>query len=236
MKDSLYIIIPAYNEQANIDELINEWYPVIEGIHSNDSRLVIIDDGSTDDTYRLLNGYSVSRPLLTVLHKENGGHGDTLLFGYRYAIRNGSDYIFQTDSDGQTKASEFQDFWNQRMEYDAIIGYRRKRGDGLKRKLIEDVLCLILFCIFRVRVPDANAPFRLMRSSKVDKYISKMPEHYNLPNVMLTVFFVSNNDKLLFREISFGKRHAGNNKLNYRKIAGIGCRAVHDFIRFRSSL
>ena len=51
--DTLYIVIPAYNEQANIEEVVNDWYPVIE--ERNDlSRLVIIDDGSRDDTYKVL--------------------------------------------------------------------------------------------------------------------------------------------------------------------------------------
>ena len=53
--DRLYIIIPAYNEQDNLGALIKEWYPIIEQ-HSadNSSRLVIINDGSKDDTYKVL--------------------------------------------------------------------------------------------------------------------------------------------------------------------------------------
>ena len=43
--DKLYIVMPAYNEEANIETVIREWYPIIEA-KSEDSRLVIIDDGS----------------------------------------------------------------------------------------------------------------------------------------------------------------------------------------------
>ena len=54
MKDTLYIIIPAYNEQANILNVINQWYPVISAHSANGtSRLVIIDDGSKDNTYSI---------------------------------------------------------------------------------------------------------------------------------------------------------------------------------------
>ena len=57
MKDTLYIIVPAYNEQANILNVINQWYPVISAHSANGtSRLVIIDDGSKDN-YR----YRISR-------------------------------------------------------------------------------------------------------------------------------------------------------------------------------
>ena len=80
--DKLYIVIPAYNEQDNIEQVINDWYPVIEK-HNGDgqSRLVIIDDGSKDSTYEKLKQYAKTRPLLTPLTKPNGGHGATVLYG-----------------------------------------------------------------------------------------------------------------------------------------------------------
>lgn len=50
--DNVYIVIPAYNESDNIKNVINDWYPVVDKI-GNDSRLLIIDDGSKDDTYQI---------------------------------------------------------------------------------------------------------------------------------------------------------------------------------------
>jgi glycosyltransferase involved in cell wall biosynthesis len=68
--DSLYIVIPAYNEEANIEEVIKDWYPVIEKM-SDDSRLVVIDDGSKDSTYkimqRLAGVYKKFIPLINLL-------------------------------------------------------------------------------------------------------------------------------------------------------------------------
>jgi len=55
--------------------------------------------------------------------KGNEGHGATLLSGYRRALDGGADYIFQTDSDGQTLSGEFWEFWRNRAEYDARIGW-----------------------------------------------------------------------------------------------------------------
>lgn len=61
------------------------------------SRLVIIDDGSKDNTFSVMQEYAKTRPLFQPLTKTNGGHGHTVLYGYRYAIEKGADYIFQTE-------------------------------------------------------------------------------------------------------------------------------------------
>ena len=82
--DTLYIVIPAYNESENIKRTIEEWYPVVERHEGNGtSRLVIINDGSRDNTYEIAAAECENRPLLTVLTKQNGGHGSTVLYGYR---------------------------------------------------------------------------------------------------------------------------------------------------------
>ncbi len=52
---------------------------------------------------------------------------------YNYALSRGADYIFQTDSDGQTNEDEFEAFWDMRDEFDVILGYRYIRGDGKSR-------------------------------------------------------------------------------------------------------
>ena len=215
--EKLYMIVPAYNEKDNIEKLVNDWYEVIKKT-GTESRMVIINDGSKDNTYEILCELAKDRPQLIPLTKENGGHGDTLLYGYKYAIENKADYIFQTDSDGQTNPNEFEQFWNLRNDYDGIFGNRNDRKDGKSRIFVEKTLCRILRIIFKVKIPDANAPFRLMRSSKVEEYIKLMPEHYNLPNVILTTSFKYFNDKMIFIPISFKPRQGGVNSINIKKI------------------
>lgn len=230
MNNSLYIVVPAYNESENIERLIEDWYPIIQAHDGKgESRLVIIDDGSKDNTYQIVKKCAETRPLLIPLTKPNGGHGSTVLYGYRYAIKNHSDYIFQTDSDGQTLPSEFEQFWNLREKYDAIIGDRKNRQDGASRKFVEKVLICILKVIFHVNIPDSNAPFRLMKTELVERYLGLMPQDYNLPNVMLTTFFAYYKERIKFISITFKPRQGGINSINIRKIVKIGWKALKDF-------
>lgn len=235
--DKLYIVVPAYNEADNIENLIESWYPIVEKYHGHgQSRLVIINDGSKDNTYEIMSKCAKTRPLLVPLTKVNGGHGAAVLHGYRYAVKNEADYIFQTDADGQTNPDEFHAFWEQRKEFDAIIGARPDRQDGAGRKFVEKVLLKILKLVFGVDLPDANAPFRLMKTELVEKYILKMPSDFNLPNVMLTTYFAYYHEKIKFIDVSFKPRQAGTNSINVKRIVAIGIKAVGDFWNLKKNM
>lgn len=228
--EKLYIVIPAYNEQDNIEEVVKDWYPVVES-RGSDSRLVVIDDGSKDATYQKLLDLAKDRPQLEPVHKENGGHGATVLFGYRYALERGADYIFQTDSDGQTLPSEFDDFWNLRTEYDMVIGHRKGRQDGFSRVFVTKVLKAVCLLCFHVKVQDANTPFRLMKAESLKKEIDWIPKDYNLANVIVSVLFIKKGYQVKYLPITFRPRQGGVNSINFKKITKIGEKALHDFIR-----
>ena len=233
----LYLVAPAYNESQNITQFVEQWYSVVERHNGGGlSRLVVVDDGSKDDTYAKLQSMATIHELLLPLTKPNSGHGATLLYAYKYAIEHGADYIFQTDTDGQTSAGEFEAFWDIRGDYCAVFGKRPHRGDGISRKFVENVLCMILRVIFGVKVPDANCPFRLMRSEIVRKYVDMMPEDFNLPNVMLTVYCAYSREAIAFKDITFSARRGGKNSINIKRIITIGLKAMKDFTQLRKNL
>ena len=233
--DKLFIVIPAYNEQENIEELVSEWYPVIDD-KPEGSGLIIINDGSTDNTGAVLSGIKGSYPKLTVINKKNGGHGSAVLCGYRYAVDNGSDYVFQTDSDLQTDPKEFSIFWDKRKEYDAIFGFRPQRGDGIGRSIVEKVVCIMLRIFFGIKVPDANAPFRLFESEKLKKYLDLIDPEYALPNIILTAFYSYKNEKICFLPISFAARKRGKQSMNIKKIFKVGLKSLTDFGYYRNKV
>lgn len=235
MGDTLYIVMPTYNEEANIRNVVEEWYPILEN-GDEESRLVVSDGGSKDKTLEILNELKKEYPKLVVIPKPGTDHGTKVILLYKYAIENGADWIFQTDSDGQTLPSEFAEFWNLRKKYDIIMGNRKKRGDGAGRKLVENVLRVYLKLFFGVMVPDANAPFRLMRSDIVKKYIDLMPSNFNLPNAILAACFSRYKEKVTYRVVTFQPRQGGKNYMNVKRIFKIGRESINNFAQIKKNL
>ena len=233
--DSLYVVMPAYNEEANIEMVIKQWYPILKG-KSEDSRLVIADSGSSDRTHEILRKLQKDFIQLEILSDTGKQHGPKVIALYDYAIKNSADYIFQTDSDGQTNPDEFDAFWNLRKNYDGIFGHRTVRGDGKSRAFVEQIVCFMLRLYFGVKVPDANAPFRLMKTNTVKKYLYKMQSDYNLPNIMMTTYFSYYKEKIVFKTVSFKPRQGGVNSINIPKIIKIGLKAVKDFKQLKKGM
>lgn len=116
------------------------------------------------------------------------------------------------------------------------MGFRPVRGDGKGRKMVENVLRTYVWFFFHVWVPDANAPFRLMRASVVKKYLGVMPSDFNLPNAVLAACFSKFHEKVKYIDITFKPRQGGVNSINLKKIIKIGWKAINDFWKIKKKI
>lgn len=233
--ERLVIVIPAYNEEMNISRVVAQWHPIAETVGGK-SRLLVINDGSTDGTQEKLRTLQKEYPLLRSIKKKNGGHGAAVLYGYRCALAEGADYVFQTDSDGQTLPEEFWPMWERRARGGLSIGTRRHRQDGWQRVAVTRVLRLVIRLIFGCKVEDANTPFRLMRADELREVLQFIPKNYFLSNVLMTVIYTKKELGVYYYPITFRPRQGGRNSINMKKIIRIGANAVLDFIRLRKKI
>lgn len=239
--EKLYIVMPAYNESENIVDTIHQWNPVVERINQSDNCeaiLAIANDGSKDNTGEVMQQLKLKEDLrfFEPINKANGGHGQTVLYLYRYAIGHGADYVFQTDSDGQTNPEEFWQMWEHRHEYDFQIGNRKGRQDGISRIIVTKVLRFVVWLMFQEWVTDANTPFRLMKSDKLQAIMNVIPEDYFLCNVAIAAIAKKWNYKMNFYEITFKPRQGGVNSINMKRIFKIGWKALGDFRKINANL
>lgn len=233
--DKIYFVMPAYNEAENIEETIKQWYPVVEKA-GQECRLVIANDGSKDNTFSKMESMKKDFPQLIPLDKPNSGHGATVLYLYRYAIENGADYIFQTDSDGQTNPEEFWQMWENREKYDFQIGHRLGRQDGGSRVFVTKTLRFIVWLMFHEWVTDANTPFRLMKTEKLKPILEVIPKDYFLCNVAISAIATKWKYNIGWYKITFKPRQGGVNSINMKRIIKIGWKALDDFRSINKNL
>ena len=227
---SLYMVMPAYNEEANIEKTVAEWYPVAVKVNElMNCKLVIANDGSKDNTYAKLLELKNQYPLLEPLDKSNSGHGATVLYLYRYAIEHGADYIFQTDSDGQTNPDEFWQFFDNRDKFDFQIGNRNHREDGALRIFVTKTLRMVVWLMFHEWVTDANTPFRLMAVNRLKPILEVIPQDFFLCNVAISAIAVKWHERCKWYPITFKPRQGGVNSINMKRIIKIGLKALGDF-------
>jgi glycosyltransferase involved in cell wall biosynthesis len=184
----LWIIVPVYNEEASIIHVIEEWLPEIrKNVGKDQFVFCTLNDGSKDKTRAILHAQEKKYAEIRVIDKENTGHGQTCVFGYREALKNNAEWIFQIDSDGQCDPVFFKLFWDERDKHKVIYGYRKRREDGLSRFLISRVVALVVFLATGIFVKDANVPYRMMHSSTLRDAIECIPEDFKLTNILMAV-------------------------------------------------
>jgi len=220
--------MPAYNEAENIENVVNQWHPIVVKMAVGGSKLLVVNDGSKDNTLEILYSLKNKYPCLEVVDKPNSGHGATVLYAYRYALEHGADYVFQTDSDGQTLPEEFWPMWEQRKEASFHIGMRLGRQDGVSRVLVSRILRLVVWLVFGVWVKDANTPFRLMKTDRLATVMKYIPEDFFLANVAVSAIAVKNKESVAWYPITFRPRQGGVNSINLRRIIRIGWKALDD--------
>jgi dolichol-phosphate mannosyltransferase len=203
----LTLVIPTYNEAGSIGQVIREWHDAIqECIPVRKFRMLVVNDGSTDETLKILEKMQSSYLELIVHSQPNRGHGQACLEGYKMAAALGSEFTMQIDSDGQCDPIFFREFWEKRGDV-CLYGRRFQRLDGLFRKGISLCLRWALYILARTRLHDANVPYRVYPSSWAAEAAAQVPATFDLANIAVALILESRGNTELpihFRERSGG--------------------------------
>lgn len=184
--DSLTLVIPVYNEENTIENVLTDWHHRLKKWDIPHD-IIVINDGSTDNTNEILNNLSTQWDFLHTYQQKNSGHGAAIKYGYSLACQFNNDFIFQTDSDHQFTPADFIQFWNDRKEHQAIFGIRYDRQDPPMRKIITGLLHKIIFDIYNIDIPDANIPYRLFHKTHLRNLLAVIPTGAFAPNIFLSI-------------------------------------------------
>jgi glycosyltransferase involved in cell wall biosynthesis len=223
-RERLWIVMPAYNEEAAVEAVVGEWLPALRRAGA-DLTFLAIDDGSRDGTRAALERAAAAGPEVRVVTQANAGHGAACLAGYRLALASGAEWVLQIDSDGQCDPRFFADLWERRAGRAAVFGYRARREDGRLRWLISRAVSLAVLVGAGAWVADPNVPFRLMRRDALSAALEEFPADFQLANVLLAVR-LERRDGIHWVPITFRRRLGGSPSVRWWEFARQGARLV----------
>ncbi len=157
---SISLVMPAYNEADNIEPMVEEATPALEA-NADDYEIIVVDDGSADDTAAVTRRVMASHPHVRLVeHPVNQGFGAAVFSGFTNAEK---DWIFYTDADRQFVLSELERFVPYMDQADLIAGYRAPRRDPFLRVFYGKGWSALCTLLFGYTVRDVDCGFKLFR-------------------------------------------------------------------------
>ena len=163
---SISVFFPCYNEQANVARVTEQAVGVLDELGA-DYEIILVDDGSADDTGRIADEIAAGNDRIRVIHHErNLGYGAALQSGFRAARK---ELVFYTDGDGQFDIGEMPALLPLMADYDIVSCYRIDRQDNLVRKINGWLWTRVVGLVFSMRVRDVDCAFKLYRRRLFDE-------------------------------------------------------------------
>lgn len=156
----LAIVMPAYNEEANVTAAIRAACAAGER-YAEDYEIIVIDDGSRDHTAERVREESRTNSRIRLIQlPQNRGFGAALKTGLKAAVK---PLVFYTDSDLQFDLEQIGDLLEKIDEFPLVIGYRVNRQDHWLRKVNAWAWGRLQRALFGLRVRDIDCGFKLFR-------------------------------------------------------------------------
>ena len=165
-KKSTYVILPAYNEATRIQ-------PVIEEIAEKGYKMVIVNDGSSDNTLEVVRQSQRKYPknIFIYSHIINRGVGVAMQTGFDAVLRYNPKYIVNMDSDGQHSVDDLDNVLEPLVtgRAQAVIGVRPLKDMPLSRNIANAIMNLLTRIFYKVDVSDSQTGFRAITLDALKK-------------------------------------------------------------------
>ncbi|MGH7156541.1 MAG: glycosyltransferase [Candidatus Saccharimonadales bacterium] len=176
--DSIAWFMPAHNEAENLRQFVPEIVAYLERLRCRFS-IIIVNDGSSDDTKSVCKELCSSYPQVQVEnHVLNLGYGAALRTGLKASLKTGHSLIGFCDSDCQFRIESLEPMLHEIEAAHAVFGYRLKRADGLKRRLMGLGWHYMSLVILGFSARDVDCGFKLFRRELVEALLPRLRGDY----------------------------------------------------------
>ena len=163
---SISLVLPAWNESEALPRAVGEADAALQSV-ATEYEIIVVDDGSQDDTAACLAQLGERYPALRVIrHEVNQGYGAALRTGFTAAR---CDLVMFTDADVQFDLREVKRFVVLAEDYDIVCGYRIDRKDSPLRCYYSRGYNLIVRTLVGTTVRDIDCAFKMFRREKLQQ-------------------------------------------------------------------
>ena len=182
----IYFVVPAYNEEKNIGTLIEETHAFALSNHL-EYKLIVVDDGSADETARIVLEKAHSYPCLLVSYKPNRGVGEAFRQGLNKALSlaKDKDVIVTKEADHTSDLGILQKLLEQvRSGSDVALASCYAKGGGvtgttLSRIILSRCANLLIYAAFNIRgIHTYSSFYRVYRPAALRKVLSRYGDFY----------------------------------------------------------
>jgi glycosyltransferase involved in cell wall biosynthesis len=218
----LSLLIPVFNEQEAIEDTVREAHSVLSRSGER-FEIVVIDDGSTDATPKLLRELNL-HAVQVVRHPENRGYGSAMKTGIR---RSSGDLIATVDADGTYPIGDFPRLLTEMHEgrADMVVGARTKRGAKvpLIRRPAKAIVSALANTLAGQRIPDLNSGMRIFTRELAERFLHLYPQGFSF-TITITLAALTNEHTVRYVPIEYHSRK-GRSTLR-------GFNGIRNFVQF----
>ncbi|UZO80724.1 glycosyltransferase family 2 protein [Aquimarina sp. ERC-38] len=212
MNSEITVIIPIYNEEESLPIFLPE---VISFCTENNYQLILVNDGSTDTTGKILSDFENVAQVQIITHKVNKGYGGAIKTGILQSL---TDLVITIDADGQHYLEDIIKLYKKLLAVDAdlVIGSRKGNANATYlRGFGKNILRAVAKLLMNFSIYDINSGMKLYRSDLVKKYLKLTPDTMSFSDI-ITLIFINNKHLVVEEPILIKKRIMGKSTIGVR--------------------
>lgn len=208
-ESQLTVIIPAYNEGENLVIIMPK---LIDYCKQRNWKIIIVNDGSTDNSKEILGQIPSTDSFKVVHHKLNKGYGAAIKSGISSCD---TDYCITIDADGQHRFEDIDKLYTclKSKDADMIVGSRKgTKSASMIRGVGKSIIRRLAKMLMPVPIHDLNSGMKIYRTKLAQKYIHLAPDTMSYSDI-ITLIFISNRHLVIEEPITINPRMKGTSTI-----------------------
>jgi len=210
MASGLTVVVPAYNEEVSLKTFLPK---VIEHAQRKGYSIIVVNDGSTDQTGRIIERFATEASVVGLHHKVNRGYGGAIKTGIQAAK---TEFVITIDADGQHQLDDVDQMYETIVSQNAdmVVGGRKgQKPASLYRGVGKWVVRAFAKILMPVPIYDINSGMKIYRTDLARQYLHLCPDSMPFSDI-ITLIFINQRHRVLEKPIKINCRATGKSDIN----------------------